>query len=145
MQRVAFTAGVLLAIQFCFQGAVFAQSAGDVLKSFRNLQAGVETGMSRSEYMRGMAEVTAQLRNFSDANQGKPTPEMLKALSAAFMHYQKAKSVLDEELILDQRYRNNELSISTYFGRKREILTETSTFWQTASDEIDRAAKLPRK
>jgi hypothetical protein len=136
---------VLLLLALIAYSDAFAQSAADVLRSFRKLEADTVAGMTVNQYARGMAEVSAQLKSFSDANQGKPTPETIRVLSLALAQYQKARDVMDQEYLWDMRYADNELPIKTYFDRKRDMAREIDGYFRAASAEIDRAARAPRK
>src|SRR5947208_1285247 len=82
--------GAFVAMSLVFTIPAEAQSASDVLKAFRKLQADTEAGVTNSEYGRALAEVNAELKSFGDRNPGKP-PAGIEALRSAFGLYLKAK------------------------------------------------------
>ncbi len=128
---------------FCL--CVAAQSVTDVLKSFRKLEAVTEAGMNYNEYARGMADVNAQLKNFSDSNGSKGTPPAIKALHDAFDEFKAARARWDEQTIDDARYQNGQVSIKDYFDKKKAGIVEISDHWKAAGDHIARAASLDQR
>lgn len=122
-----------------FSIAASGQSPADVLRSFRKLQADTEAGVTLDQYARGMAEVTAQMRSFSDSHAGAE-PQGMADLRSALSAYRRARDAWDRQRIEDMRYANKELAISQYFDGKRRSQAAIEMLWHEASDDIDRAA-----
>jgi hypothetical protein len=118
-----------------------AQSVSDVLMAFRKLEANTESGMNYGDYARGLTEVNAQLKTFGDMNRGKP-PAAIDALRSAFVSYNKARTLWDEQRLQDLRYQSGEISLTAYFDAKSANTTEIAGLWTQAGLEVDRAAAL---
>lgn len=142
MKRVFLSLIVALMLGPAILATAQAQSVSDVLKSFRKLEADTEAGMNHGEYIRGLAEVNAQLKNYSDATQGKPPSPAIQALRAAFDSYLSGKALWDQQRLQDMRYENSEVSIKQYFDEKAANSEAISRLWEKAGGEIDRAASL---
>ena len=135
-----FTSFYLVVLLF-FQISIQAQPVLDVFKSFRKLEADTEAGVNFNEYARALAEVNAQLKNFTDANPGKP-PASVEALRSAFELYRKARALWDEQNLQDMRYQNGDLSLQAYFNAKEVNKDQIRSIWKQAGQEVDRAATL---
>lgn len=132
---------LLLVVLFFFEIPIQAQTVSDVLKSFRKLEADTEAGVNFNEYARALAEVNSQLKNFTDANPGKP-PASVEVLRSAFELYRRARALWDEQNLQDMRYQNGELSIHAYFDSKEANRDQIRSIWKQAGQEVDRAATL---
>lgn len=130
-----------VALTLVFTVRAHAQSAPDVLKAFRKLEADTEAGVTNSEYARALAEVNAELKSFADRNPGNHSAG-IEALRSAFTLYLKAKDSFDEQKSQAMRYDNGEMSLRDYYDWKRANIEEISGLWKQAGQEIDRAAAL---
>lgn len=74
-----------------FSSSCAGQSADDVMRAFKRLEAHIETGISYRDYGPAVGDVNFELKMFRESPEGQANSELVKALSRALLRYVEAE------------------------------------------------------
>jgi len=87
--------GITLIILLGLSELVLAQTAEDTMKSLKNIEARIETGVSYQDYPQLVANANREMNIFLGSNEAKKNPQFAKSIKKAMDYYLTANEIWD--------------------------------------------------
>ena len=123
--------GIALMILLGISELALAQTAQDALKSLKNIETKIQTGVSYQDYPQIVADVNREVNMFLESNGAKKNPQFAKNIKMAMDYYMTAKEIWDikfncmDDFVLEAIGINNDCGKAIkrlYPNSKAEIL-----------------------
>jgi len=118
--------GIALIILLGLSELALAQTAKDTLKSLRNIEARIQTGVSYQDYPQIIADVNRGVNMFLESNEARKNPQFAKNIKMAMDYYMTAKEIWDIKFNCMDDFVLEAIAINNNCGREIKKLYPNS-------------------